>query len=102
VLLNEFAFDGSHWHLLILVKIEEHVCVEYILRARCLRTPCKDSMTSLLSHPGGSDTPALDLIQVGGYCQVSLDQAESVVPWERSVLLGHADYPSLTPHLFLR
>lgn len=104
MLLNKFPFDLSHWHLLILVKIEEHRCIEYILHAACLRTPCMDSMTLLLSHSGETGTPALDFIQVGGHLQVSLDQAggESVVPWDRLVLLGHVSYASLTSHWFLK
>lgn len=51
---------------------------------------------------GDRGTPALEFIQVGGHCQVSLDQAgrESVVPWERLVLLGHAGCASLISHWF--
>ena len=50
VFLNEFAFDVSHCHLYILVKIEQHIGVEYALCAASCRTLCGDSDFVTRSH----------------------------------------------------
>lgn len=80
-------------------KIEEHICIEYVLYGACLRTPCRDFMVFSLKKHWRHRVTAPTFVPAGSHRAGSLDHggSQSMMPWQRLVPLDMLDMLDVLP-----